>query len=86
MAEDWYNHNTQYPDLNVIRSGDCTLKKGTILTIDRIYIRKGAKDYDSISFRINKSNEPRFKKKGIRFWVKLDEANNINYKPYDADE
>ena len=83
----------QYIGSEVIVAGQCTLPKGTVLTVDRIYIRKGAEDFDSISFFITKAEDTRFKvnkedkkrafKKGrIRFWVKLDDANKINYKPY----
>lgn len=82
---------------DVIVSGQCTLAKGTVLTVDRIYIRKGAEDYDSISFLINNSKDARFKvnkkdekrafnKGRIRFWVKLDDANSICYKPYQYDK
>ncbi len=31
-----------------------TIHKDSILTIDRVYIRKGASDYSSISFRLDK--------------------------------
>jgi hypothetical protein len=40
--------------------------------VDRIYIRKGAADYSSITFRIH--GDP-FDKK--RFWAKLADVNNI---------
>lgn len=49
-----------------------TLVKGTILKIDRIYIRKGNKDFSSITFWI-KSGEY----KGQRFWAKLSDCNTI---------
>ncbi len=32
-----------------------TLEKGTVLTIDRIYIRKGKSEWDSVSFLISKA-------------------------------
>lgn len=62
-----------------------TLPKGSVLKVDRIYIRKGVGDYDSITFWLtdcpNKAWAP--KKAGGtaagrgRFWVKLADANNI---------
>jgi hypothetical protein len=53
------------------------LEKGTVLIIDRIYIRKGAKDYSSITFRIESCDNKKLNKK--RFWVKLKDANNIEF-------
>ena len=60
-----------------------TIPKSSILTIDRIYIRKGQSDYSSISFFIIFPKD--FKlinpyKKKVRFWVKLEDANNIEFK------
>jgi hypothetical protein len=49
-----------------------TFPVGTVLIFDRIYIRAGAKDFSSITFR--SPNNP----KG-RFWVKLAEANKIMF-------
>ena len=48
-----------------------TLPPGTILQVDRIYIRKGNSNFDSVSFRIPKGG-------GLsgRFWAKLDDVNN----------
>jgi hypothetical protein len=68
-----------------------TLPVGTVLTVDRIYIKKGMPDFDSITFRAsdyatNSVDEffaalADFKiKKSIRFWVKLADANTIVYK------
>lgn len=51
----------------------CVLPAGTILTVRRIYIRQGAKAYDSVTFSIHKCPE---KLKG-RFWVKLHDANTM---------
>lgn len=65
-----------------------TLPAKTCLIVDRIYIRKGSPDYDSITFRIETcsvdslayKNEQGKKIKGktsSRFWVKLKDANRI---------
>lgn len=48
---------------------DYTIPGESILTVDRIYIRKGSPDFDSVTFRWNKN----------RFWVKLDDANNMEF-------
>lgn len=48
----------------------------TVLTIDRIYIRKGQQEFDSVSFTIPKCKA--FPKR-TRFWAKLDDVNNIHF-------
>lgn len=53
------------------------LPKGTVLAIDRIYIRKGASDYSSITFRIKKCITSNFE--GKRFWAKLSDCNTIEF-------
>ena len=63
-----------------------TLPKGTILKVDRIYIRKGKSDFSSITFYANiqetvttvkwRSTISK-KKKSLRFWAKLSDCNNI---------
>jgi len=63
-------HITRYGEKGEYKT---VLEKGTILTVDRIYIRSGAKAFSSISFRVAKG-----KVKG-RFWVKLAEANQIMF-------
>jgi hypothetical protein len=47
------------------------LPKGTWLKIDRIYIRKGAKDFDSVTFYGRLLNS----KKSFRFFAKLVDVN-----------
>jgi hypothetical protein len=49
---------------------------GTSLTVDRIYIRKGGSDFDSVSFFVSIPNGNLKPIKG-RFWVKLADANKI---------
>jgi len=66
-----------------------TIPKGTILQIDRIYIRKGASDYSSITFyaknlgEINTSTgyytKKKIKKSSLRFWAKLIDCNKIKF-------
>lgn len=64
-----------------------TIPAGTIIKVDRIYIRKGSSDYSSITFYavglgevITSSrwsvSKPK-KQKSLRFWCKLADCNNI---------
>lgn len=61
-----------------------TLPAGTVLKLDRIYIRKGNSEYDSLSFfikRYGKDGEIRKtstnSKGSLRFWSKLDDCNKM---------
>jgi len=62
-----------------------TIPKGTVLTVDRIYIRSGNHEFSSVSFRINKAKGKAKQQDdnpfhvGIRFWAKLDDVNNIEF-------
>jgi hypothetical protein len=61
------------------------LQIGTVLTIKRVYVRQGQKDYSSVTFNLNDTTHPfliRHKLKNKKkicgtFWVKLCDANNI---------
>lgn len=55
-----------------------TLPIGTVLVVDRIYIRKGKSrsEYDSITFRLKKGECPDKTIYG-RFWAKLGDVNRI---------
>lgn len=71
------------------KSLEITLPAGTVLAVDRIYIRKGASDYSSITFYAKELGEVTIqgrrwygnskpkKKKSLRFWAKLEDCNNI---------
>jgi len=50
----------------------------TRLVVDRIYVRKGAPDYASVTFRIKSSPQKELNKK--RFFVSLSDANKILFK------
>lgn len=58
-----------------------TLPAGTTLKVDRIYIRKGAGDFDSVTFWMKGGNKvvpfAKGKPKAIRFWAKLADVNRI---------
>ena len=66
---------------------DLVLPVDTVLSIDRIFIRKHLDQFDSITFQIEDCPEERFRSKKMggtakrkpRFWVKLDEANTIEF-------
>ena len=61
---------------NTLKTTEAILPKGTVLKVDRVYIRKGAKDFSSVTFY---ATIPSLKKK-YRFWAKLKDVNNLHYK------
>ncbi|CAG9229294.1 hypothetical protein [Burkholderia vietnamiensis] len=61
-----------------------TIPAGALMTIDRIFIRKGAADFDSVTFWLKAKSKPvtingRLVKKSVRFWAKLDDVNAIEF-------
>ena len=50
---------------------------GTKLVVDRVYVRKGAGKFDSVTFRLKKGDYPSNKKIYGRFWAKLEDVNMI---------
>lgn len=54
-----------------------TLPFGAELKIDRIYIKKSAPSYNSVTFSWMKESIPL--KRNLRFWAKLDEVNKIEF-------
>lgn len=61
---------------------DFTLLAGTQLSVSRIYIRQGNKEYDSVSFNI--STKVNGKSVKGRFWAKLDDVNQMEIKETSA--
>lgn len=51
------------------------LPKGTVLSVERVYIRKGSKDFSSLSFRIVTSPNSDINK--ARFFAKLKDVNQM---------
>lgn len=49
-----------------------TLPAGSVLKVDRLYIRQGLPDFDSVTFRVEGETNS-------RFWVPLSNANEIEY-------
>jgi len=62
---EWRNYYTEW-----------TIPKDTRLVVDRVYIRKGKdmKDFDSITFRIEKQKGSKLTG---RFWLKRSDVNNL---------
>lgn len=56
-----------------------TIPKSTVLTIDRIYIRKGAKEFNSVTFCVNDAKTIFGVKGKVRFWAKLDDVNKMEF-------
>lgn len=53
------------------KSWDVTLPARWELKVDRIYIRNGLSNFDSVTFRSSYNGKP------VRFWVKLSDVNKI---------
>jgi hypothetical protein len=75
--------NSRYSNYSLLRDNkekllgtEITIPKDSILKVDRIYIRKGAGDYSSVTFYIESIPGIKFKKK-IRFFTSLRDVNNI---------
>ena len=68
--------------------GNVTLKAGTELSVNRVYIRQGAKEFSSITFYLNPKSEVTLEGKNcghravskgkVRFWAKLGDVNKMN--------
>ncbi|WP_434715626.1 hypothetical protein [Paraburkholderia sp. A3RO-2L] len=62
-----------------------TLPAGTVLIIDRYYIRHGLDEFDSVSFRMQGvsaeaktySFSAKATRRQVRFWAKLPDVNNM---------
>jgi hypothetical protein len=67
-----------YLNLSDVKTKAVKFSAGDILKVDRIFIRKGAPEFDSISFYVEFPKEAGQKKrKGFLFWAKLSEVNTI---------
>jgi hypothetical protein len=54
-----------------------SLPEGSVLTVDRIYVRKGAPEYDSVSFVLQAKSAGYTGR--IRFWVKLKDLDEMEF-------
>jgi len=84
--EEWPNWR------NEAKTKEITLPAGTVLKVDRIYIRKGGKDmkeFDSVTFWCNTHVKPAQAKKDKlkrgRFWAKLPEVNQMHVDFYEEE-
>jgi hypothetical protein len=64
-------------DYHTMYTYPVTIPAGSLLRVERIYIRNGNTEFDSVTFIIQDSPNKAFLKK--RFWAKLDDVNNIEY-------
>lgn len=80
------NHFWVKEDSKGVHSIPITLPVGTVLKVDRIYVRKGSSDFSSLSFTTKSfgsvdtltwNNKPA--KRGVRFWARLSDCNNIEF-------
>lgn len=62
-------------------SHEVTIKAGSELAVDRVYIRQGAGEYSSLSFHLHKGGVLEYAGKTIkakgRFWAKLSDVNQM---------
>jgi hypothetical protein len=70
MKKEWPSHSTAYDSARQC-AVDVTIAAGTVMYIDRYYIKNGGSDFDSITFRAI------YGKKTQRFWAKLKDTNRI---------
>lgn len=73
---DFWRYRGSMATMNII------LPAETILVIDRMYIRKNLKNFDSITFRLKNCDVLKIKNK--RFWAKLDDVNKIECEVIDG--
>lgn len=61
-------------------SWDFTIKKGSRLKVDRVYIRRGISDYSSITFFLDHAEKMILAnpKRKPRFWAKLADVNEMH--------
>lgn len=100
LTEDWsailydeYRNNKLFTNLGLTqgtwqnpKNHLITFPKGTILTPRRVYIRQGASQYSSITFSIAKKESPDKRYWGVRFWVSLNDANEIKFELSECNE
>lgn len=71
-ARDWNRYSPRGTEPQEVH-----LPEGTKLKVDRIYVRQGGGDFDSVTFRLKKGDRPGDKTIYGRFWVKLGDVNRI---------
>jgi len=67
-----------------------TLPAGAVLKVERVFIRRGISDFDSVTFILQGKKHPielangRAIKANKRFWVKLPDANQIDVASFEV--
>lgn len=67
--------NRPFVNCKGVKNYPFELRQNDILTIDRIYIRKGSKEYSSVSFYLKRDT---LGKSRMRFWIPLGQVGKIN--------
>lgn len=84
-----YRDDDDNPDRTEV---EIYLPSGSVLMIDRVYVRQGKKKYSSITFQLKKTPrddvdvEDAKGKSHVRFWVRLKDANKIKFQEVEVDE
>ena len=77
VAPSWSNRQGR---ANCGATTPVVLNKGTVLKVDRVYIRQHLSDFSSITFYVETwvdQGPTGKKKKKARFWAKLDDCNTM---------
>lgn len=69
------------PNYSISQVKRCTLPAGTVLLVDRVYLRQGLDAFASLSFRIGSTSAPWVTKQRKRFWAKLEDVNQMQIAP-----
>lgn len=77
-VDDVAKRNKLYDQLHKLLVVNITIPAGSVLAIDRIFIRKGLDDWSSLTFYLKHHPDRQFKKKP-RFWAKLHDCNKIEF-------
>lgn len=73
-------------DMNKSKTRIVTIPKDTIMTVDRIYIKKGSNSYSSLTFNIPKKENKKHPLGGSRFWASLTDVNQIEFEQLECNE
>lgn len=91
LTEDWdfslyyerrnWDLCASYFDIDDVVSGKnmglFRIPEGTVLKVERVFIRQGSKDFESITFRTQSSPDKKIGARKRRFWARLKDANKI---------
>jgi hypothetical protein len=72
---------TEYDETNPLNTTPVTFPMGTVMIVDRIYVRSGKKEFSSITLRVTKCSDLTILPKGAkstRIWVKLIDFNTLD--------